>query len=176
MRKILIAACAALFWAAALFAADPATGLWKSIDDKTNKVTAVWSLYEENGMLFGKILAVADAPQDVVASNCKKVYKDFPASGDVSKMRIVGTTWIFNMQKDSNGNWSKGSVIDPNNGNMYGCVMNYIAAGEKHKKYTATVPTLAMAGTVGPIKVFQYWTQATEADVAELQTKFPAGK
>ena len=33
---------------------------------------------------------------------------------------------------------------------------------------------LGMAGTVGPIKVFQYWVRATEADVAAIQAKFPA--
>ena len=38
----------------------------------------------------------------------------------------------------------------------------------------AKTDTLAMAGTVGPIKVFQYWVPATEADVAEAQKKNPA--
>ena len=77
------------------------------------------------------------------------------------------------MKKESAGNWKDGNIIDPSNGKMYGCVIKYLAKGEKNKKYTATEPTLAMAGTVGPIQVFQYWVQATEADVKEAQAKNP---
>lgn len=159
------------------FAADPAEGLWKSVDDKTGKVTAIWQVYQENGTLFGKIAAVVDYPQDEPASACKESYKGFPVSGIVNKMTVVGTPWIFNMKRDSNeseGSWKGGNVIDPGNGKMYGCVMQYVATGEKHKKYVAKEPSLAMAGTLGPIKVFQYWIRATEADIKEIQEKFPA--
>jgi hypothetical protein len=31
-----------------------------------------------------------------------------------------------------------------------------------------------MAGTVGPIQVFQYWVPATEDDIKEAQLKNPA--
>ena len=51
---------AALFVAAGLaFAADPAEGIWKSIDDQTGEVTAIWKIYEQNGTLYGTIAAVA---------------------------------------------------------------------------------------------------------------------
>ncbi|MCR4822453.1 MAG: DUF2147 domain-containing protein [Treponema sp.] len=176
MKKKIISFILSGLMLATAFAADPATGLWKSIDDKSNKVTAIWSLYEDNGKLFGKILAVADAPQDSIATKCKKSYKGFPIPGEVNKMQVVGTTWIFNMEKESEGNWSKGNVIDPEKGSMYGCVIKYLAPGKKHKSFTAKEETLAMAGTVGPIKVFQYWSRATESDIKELQEKFPAKK
>lgn len=52
---------------AAVFAADPAAGLWKSIDDKTGEVTAIWRIYEEGGKLFGTIAATTSDPQDVIA-------------------------------------------------------------------------------------------------------------
>jgi len=175
MRKIITALSICILAAASLFAADPAVGLWKSIDDETNEVTAVWSIYEENGLLFGKILAVADAPQDVIASDCKKMYKGLPVMGDVSKMHTVeDVPWIFNMQKQAEGQWGKGNIIDPDGGSMYGCVILYLAPGEKHKKFTAPEPTLAMAGTLGPIKIFQYWPRATQADIDYLKEKFPA--
>ena len=54
---------------------------------------------------------------------------------------------------------------------MYGCIIKFMPAGSSKK---APVDTLGMAGTFGPIKVFQYWTRATEADVADIQAKFPA--
>ena len=173
--KKLVAVLAALFvTVTGLFAADPATGLWKSIDDKTGKITAIWKIYEQNNMLYGTIAAVVDNPQDVIASACKKSYKDFPVAGNVNEMKTVGTPWIFNMVKESEGNWSKGNIIDPGNGKIYGCVIKYLKSGEKNKGFTAKEPTLAMAGTVGPIKVFQYWGQATEADIAKVQAEFPA--
>ena len=174
MKKLLAAVAALFVMAGAAFAADPACGLWKSIDDQTGKITAIWKIYEEKGQLFGTIAAVVDNPQDVIASACKESYKGFPVAGPVNKMHTVGTPWIFNMQKESTGNWSKGNIIDPGSGKMYGCVIKYLAAGEKNKSYTAKEPTLAMAGTVGPIKVFQYWVAATEADIASVQAQFPA--
>lgn len=173
MKKLLILVGSILLLTTKLFAADPAVGLWKSIDDKTGKVTAIWKVYEQGGKLFGTIAATTDSPQDVIASACKESYKNFPVSGAVNKMKTVGTPWIFNMVKESEGNWKDGNIIDPSNGKMYGCVIKYLKAGEKNKKYTATGPTLAMAGTVGPIQVFQYWIPATEADIKEAQAKNP---
>ena len=172
--KKLILLLSSLLLSTALFAADSAAGLWKSIDDKTGEVTAIWRIYEEGGKLYGTIAATTKDAQDVIASACKDSYKNFPVSGAVSKMKIVGTPWIFNMEKESEGNWKSGNIIDPSNGKMYGCVIKYLKKGEKNKKYTAAEPTLAMAGTVGPIQVFQYWIPATEAEVKAAQEKYPA--
>lgn len=173
MKKISAILTALFLMAGAVFAADPACGLWKSIDDKTGEVTAIWRIYEENGMLFGTIAATTDLPQDVIADKCKESYKNFPVAGKVNQMKTVGTPWIFNMKKVSSGNWKDGNIIDPSNGKMYGCVIKFMAAGSDKK---AKVDTLAMAGTVGPIKVFQYWVKATEADVTDAQKKHPAKK
>jgi len=174
MKKLTAMIGALLVMASAVFAADPACGLWKSIDDQTGKVTAVWNIYEENGVLLGTIAAVVDNPQDVVAGACKESYKGFPVSGPVNKMHTVGTPWIFGMKKASAGNWKDGNIIDPGSGKMYGCVIKYLNTGDTNKKYTAKEPTLAMAGTVGPIQVFQYWVKATEEDIAKIQKEFPA--
>mgnify|MGYP000933357278 FL=1 len=38
------------------FSEDPVAGLWKSVDEKTNKVTGVWHIYEKDGKLFGEML------------------------------------------------------------------------------------------------------------------------
>ena len=129
---------------------------------------------KKKNMLFGTIVAVVDNPQDVIASACKKNYKGFPVSGNVNEMKTVGTPWIFNMKKEAEGSWSGGNIIDPGNGKMYGCVIKYLNTGDKNKGFTAKQPTLAMAGTVGPIKVFQYWVEATESDIASVQAEFPA--
>ena len=174
MKKIIAFLGSLLVLAGEIFAADPAVGLWKSIDDKSGKVTAIWRIYEEDGLLFGTIAATTDKPQDVIADACKKSYKNFPVEGEVNKMRTVGTPWIFNMKKEAEGSWKDGNIIDPSNGKMYGCVIKYLNAGDKNKNYTAKEPTLAMAGTVGPIQVFQYWVQASEEDIKAAQEQNPA--
>ena len=175
MKKLVAALATLLLAAGIVFAKDPAEGLWKSIDDQTGEVTAVWEIYQEGTSLLGKIVAVTNNPQDVVASACKESYKGFPTPGAVNKMHTVGTSWIFNMKNDGKpGQWSKGHIIDPGSGKMYGCVIKYLASGEKNKSFTASEPTLAMAGTVGPIKVFQYWVKASEDDIAKVQAEFPA--
>lgn len=174
MKKIMALLGALFVLATAAFAADPAEGLWKSIDDKTGKVTAIWKIWEENGVLMGTIAATTENPQDVIADACKESYKGFPVSGPVNKMKTVGTPWIFGMKKEATGSWKGGNIIDPSNGKMYGCVIKYLNTGDKNKSFTAKQPTLAMAGTVGPIQVFQYWVQATEADIKEAQEKNPA--
>ncbi len=176
MKKFAIAFLSLFVFATGVFAADPACGIWKSIDDKTGKVTAIWKIYEERGMLFGTIAAVVDNPQDVIADACKESYKNFPKAGPVNKMTTVGTPWIYNMVKESEGNWKGGNIVDPSNGKCYGCVIKYLNVGQKNKSFTAKVPTLAMAGTVGPIQVFQYWVKATEEDIKKVQEEFPASK
>ena len=175
MKKISVVLMMLAVLAMGCFAADPAVGLWKSIDDQTGEVTALWKIYQEGDTLYGTIAATIDNPQDVIADACKPSYKGFPVAGAVNQMHTVGTPWIFNMKNDGTpGNWSKGNIINPGDGKMYGCVIKYLAPGQTNKKYTAKVPTLAMAGTVGPIQVFQYWIQATEEDVADAQAKYPA--
>lgn len=171
MKKLIALSGFLLLLTTAVFAADPAVGLWKSVDDKTGEVTAVWRIYEENGLLYGTIAAVVNYPQDVIASACKSSYKGFPVAGDVSKMKTVGTPWIFGLKQNSTGNWSGGSIVNPSDGKMYGCIVKYMPAGSDKK---APVDTLGMAGTIGPIKVFQYWVRATDADVKAVQAKFPA--
>lgn len=174
MKKLFACAVFLSVFVGLSFASDPALGLWKSIDDQTGEITAIWEIYEKDGKLFGTIAAVVNYPQNVVASACKESYPNFPLEGEVNKMHTVGTPWIHNMEKQSEGNWSKGNIIDPGNGKRYGCVIKYLSAGEKNKKYVAKGPTLAMAGTFGPIQVFQYWIPATQSDIAEVQAKFPA--
>ena len=176
MKKIVSLIVTMVMGALMCFAQDPAEGIWKSVDDQTGKTTAVWRIYEKDGKLFGTIAAVVDHPQDVIASACKESYKDFPVAGKVNEMTTVGTPWIFNLVKESEGNWKDGNIIDPGKGKMYGCVIKYLKPGEQNKKFTAETETLAMAGTVGPIKVFQYWIRATEDDIAAVQAEFPASK
>jgi uncharacterized protein (DUF2147 family) len=134
------------------------------MDDKTGKATAGWEIYTTGNKLYGKILSVADHPQDVKADKCKDSYKGFPLAGKVSAMTVVGPPWIFDLTMDRPGVWSGGNIIDPDNGNMYGCRITYRPQdGNKYK-----TDTLEMRGTIGPIGRSQFWRKATREEASAL--------
>jgi len=148
------------------FAADPAEGFWISVDEKTGQDTAGWEIFIRDGKLYGRILSLADLPQNVKADQCKDSYKGFPASGKVSEMTVVGTSWIFGLVPDGQpGQWKGGNIIDPNDGSMYGCkIIFHPADGKKFK-----VDTLEMRGTIGPFGRSQFWRRASRDQAAGLR-------
>ncbi|MDR2516709.1 MAG: DUF2147 domain-containing protein [Spirochaetaceae bacterium] len=143
--------------------ADPAEGYWISVDDKTGRVTAGWHVYEEAGVLYGRILSIADFPQDTPALSCKESYPDFPLPGKVNEMRVVGTIWLYGLEKEREGRWSGGRLVDPNNGNLYGCRVTFHAAGGRYR-----TDTLEVRGTVGPFGASQFWRKSSREEASAL--------
>ncbi len=145
----------------ALFAADPGEGLWKSVDEQ-GVATAFWRIYEKNGILYGEILKAVGKPDDTIATACKPSYKNFPISGDVSKMKVVGTPWIYGLKKKAVGQWEGGYIIDPGKGDLYNCKITFRSAdGKKFKN-----DVLEMRGEIGlGIGRSQYWQRTTEAEI-----------
>ena len=90
---------------------DSVEGLWKSIDEKTGKVTAVWKIYTKESKLFGEILVAVGKNPNKLADKCTGNYPDFPKAGKVSQMPLVGTPFIFNLEKKSEGAWHNLSLI-----------------------------------------------------------------
>jgi uncharacterized protein (DUF2147 family) len=167
MKKI-IAVCLCLVTAALCFAADPVEGYWISIDEKTNKPTAGWQIYVENGILYGKVLSVTNYEQEQRAFLCTKgPYKGFPEAGDASTMPIIGPRWIYGLKMDKEGAWSGGSIIDiETTGSLYKCKITFRPADGK--KYL--VDTLEMRGEIGlGIGRSQFWKKATQAEAAGLR-------
>ena len=163
MKKIIV--WAVVFFAAAgiCFAADSVEGYWLSIDEKTGKTTAGWYIWQDSGKLYGKITSLADHPKTALADNCKDSYPGFPASGKVNQMTVVGTTWIFNLAMNKPGEWSGGSIVDPDSGNLYKCKI--IFRNADGKKYKTDV--LEMRGEIGlGIGRSQFW-QKTDQKTAE---------
>jgi uncharacterized protein (DUF2147 family) len=166
MKKVIVLISALLLCAGLCSAADAVEGFWVSTDEKTGKTTAGWEIYAENGLLYGKILSVYEQSQDVIATECKETYKGFPLSGKVNQMKVVGIPWIFGLKMDKPGQWSSGSIIDPNDGNMYKCKITYRTADGK--KYKAD--TLEMRGEIGlGIGRSQFWTKATREEASSLR-------
>ena len=155
-----------LFISVFCFANDPAVGYWISVDENTGKATAGWEIFVRDNVLYGRILSVADSPQDALATECRDSYRGFPTAGRVNQMPIVGTTWIFGLVPDGQpGRWRGGNIIDPSDGKIYGCRITFHAAGTGRFR----VDTLEMRGTIGPFGRSQFWTRATRAQAAGLR-------
>ncbi|GHV81086.1 hypothetical protein AGMMS49944_28770 [Spirochaetia bacterium] len=164
--KGIIALWMGMVLAAGFCFADPVEGFWISVDDKTGKATAGWEIYRQNGKLYGRILSIADYPQDAKALYCKESYRDFPLPGKVNQLPVIGTPWLFGLSPDEPGKWSGGQVIDPQNGNMYKCKITYRRADGKRLKTDA----LEMRGEIGlGIGRSQFWQKSTQAEAGGLR-------
>jgi uncharacterized protein (DUF2147 family) len=161
LKKFSVIVALAIAAAAYSFAADPVEGFWKSIDEKTGEATAYWKIYEKSGVLFGEIVKIVGKSDDTIAENAKPSYKNFPVSGQVNKMRTVGTPWIYGLSKKKPGEWAGGSIVDPKKGDLYQCKITFRPAdGKKFAK-----DTLEMRGEIGlGIGRSQYWQRAAETD------------
>lgn len=145
------------------YSADPAEGLWKSIDEKTGEMTAFWRIYERDARLYGEIITVPKQSDDTIAADCKASYKDFPVKGDVNKMTVVNTPFIFGLTKKASGEWAGGNIIDPKDGKIYKCkIRRHAPDGKDYKE-----ETLEMRGEIGlGIGRSQYWKRT---DLAEIE-------
>lgn len=112
-----------LLFAPLSFAADSPVGLWKTIDDKTNKPRSLVRIVEENGEYKGiveKGLRADDNPERV----CEKC--DAPRKNQ----KIQGMTFMWGLKKDGN-EFKGGEILDPENGKIYRCKMKLIDSGKK---------------------------------------------
>jgi uncharacterized protein (DUF2147 family) len=165
MRKLFFV-CLAVLAGQFCFALDPAEGFWFSVDEKSGQITAGWELYEDGGLLYGRMLSLVGRPGDELAAKCKKSYEGFPVAGIVSQMPLAGTPWIFGLRKEREGTWSGGHVVNPEDGNMYKCKITRHPAGSGRFK----TETLEMRGEIGlGIGRSQYWRRCTGEEAAALR-------
>jgi len=119
-------ACAALLPAALLlWAADIApltpVGRWKTIDDKTGKPKAIVRIYEENGLLYGRIEATLQPDAKKICDKCQDQRKNQPIIGMV----------ILRGLKPHDAEYSGGDILDPDNGSVYRCRLRLEDRGAK---------------------------------------------
>ncbi len=165
MKKIFIFLMILMMGATLAFALDPAEGLWKSVDEKTGKATGVWKVYVKDNKLFGEMCVCIGYANDAAATSCKESYDDFPKKGSVKKMALVGTPFIYNLEKKGIGNWYKGYIIDPGSGKRYKCKITFFKADGK----TYKADTLRMRGEIGlGIGRNQWWLKSSEEELEAL--------
>jgi uncharacterized protein (DUF2147 family) len=101
-------------------AADPGAsvspiGLWKTVDDKTGAPRALVRVYEQNGLLFGKIeSSFTPGAEQRVCGVCSDARKDQP---------ILGLVIIRNMKR-TDDEYGGGDILDPDTGSVYRCKMH----------------------------------------------------
>lgn len=100
-------------------------GKWKTIDDETGKEKSIVEIYEQNGVLYGKITQLFREPgeeQDPVCDKCED---------DRKGQKIKGMVIIRDM-KLKDGYYQGGTIIDPKNGRVYKCEL-WLQAGNPNK-------------------------------------------
>ena len=106
--------------------ATSAAGLWKTVDDKTNKEKSLVRIVETNGVFTGKVEKIIDpdSPKDAVCKDCTDDRKDKP---------VLGLTIVRNMKQsvDDKAVFEGGDILDPNNGKVYSAKLKLVDNGTK---------------------------------------------
>ena len=128
-----------------LSSAEPVIGLWKSIDDDTGLPKSVTLIYESNGKIYGRIMAIFDdegQPLDSIM-NPEKTAENIENEPYYSGLDII---WEM---EEKNRKWSRGKIIDPKPAMIYSCDM-WIDDGN-----------LIVRGKIGPFGRNQIWIPAS---------------
>ncbi|GAB4244147.1 MAG: DUF2147 domain-containing protein [Ekhidna sp.] len=91
-------------------------GKWKTIDDETQEPRSVVEIEERDGKYYGKIIKLFRGPNedpDPVCEECEDHRKG---------KKIIGMEIISDMKfNKGSGEYQKGEILDPENGNVYDC-------------------------------------------------------
>lgn len=87
-------------------------GKWTTIDDNTGEARSVVEIFERDGKVYGKIIAITDPEKrDRVCENC---------SGDDRNRPLIGLEILKGLEKND-GKYEDGYITDPDNGKRYKC-------------------------------------------------------
>ena len=110
MKKILTAAVFGLFSLAVQ--ADRAEGRWVTIDDEDgSKASVVEITIAENGELQGTIVELLR--EEDKGKNCEECPDDF------YNKPIEGLTFMWGLEREEDGVWESGRILDPKSGSIY---------------------------------------------------------
>ena len=99
-------------------------GLWKAIDDKSGKPSALIRIAEHNGELTGRIEKLFRTPDEEQNPKCV-------ACTDARKnQQIVGMTIVSGLKKNGD-EYSGGEILDPKDGSVYKSKLTVREGGRK---------------------------------------------
>jgi len=164
MKKIITLVIVLFVYAEAAFAADPVEGFWLSVDDKTGEIKSGWEIYESSGVMYGKMLSAAGFTSATRATRCRDSYANFPITGKVNQLPLLGTPWMFGLRRESSGKWTNGNIVNPEDGNMYKLsLIHHPVDGKKFQQ-----ETLEVRGQLLFFSGSQYWKRATREEASAL--------
>ncbi|MDR0319182.1 MAG: DUF2147 domain-containing protein [Rickettsiales bacterium] len=161
MKKILIAAVAALIVAPAFATTEPAAatapvkGFWKTIDDKTGNAKSIVRLYDCGDNLCGRVVAIFNPEGTAIAetlSNPAKVAEEVKG-----KPKMVGLDIIWDMKLDGD-EFRGGKILDPKSGSVYSSVI-------WQTKEDRDFNQLQVRGKIGPFGRTQMWLAMDAKDL-----------
>lgn len=94
-----------------LNAQNSPVGIWKTIDDKTGEAKSHVEIYEQDGAFFGRVTQLLKSSPDKKCEECPGKKKDQPILGMV----------VLEALRPYRDYWKNGTILDPENGNEYGC-------------------------------------------------------
>ena len=101
---------------------DSPVGRWTTIDDETGEVKSVVEIWQDDGVLSGKINKLVVGPTEdpnPLCESCKEERHNQP---------VVGMKILWDLVRDGD-HWDGGKVLDPGNGSTYRCSLSLIEGG-----------------------------------------------
>ena len=93
------------------FMAQSPIGIWKTIDDETQKEKSYIQIYEEGGKLYGKIIKLLGGAKNNICEICEGKYKN---------KSLEGLVILKNMSSKNNA-FEGGTIYDPKSNKEYKC-------------------------------------------------------
>lgn len=117
-------------------------GVWETYDDDSGLLKSEVKIYEKDGKIYGKIIALHNLLVDTdnpICIKCEDYRKDQPVRGMII---ITGLT------KDDDEWYADNAILDPKNGEIYDC-----------KIWLVNEDKLAVRGYIGWFYRTQYWVR-----------------
>ena len=88
-------------------------GKWKTIDDRTGKPKAIIEIYEEDGMMHGKVIEIVEeGKENFICDKCE---------GDRKGKPVLGMTIIEGAEHHGNGVYKGDTLFDPQQAMTFRC-------------------------------------------------------
>jgi uncharacterized protein (DUF2147 family) len=115
MNKVFILPVLAFLVTMALPSASSAqlVGRWTAMGDMDYKPKAIIEIYEEGGLLHGRVEKILPAATTTICKNC---------DGDLKNKPITGMVILHDLVKTDTGG-KDGKILDPGSGNTYSCYL-----------------------------------------------------
>lgn len=114
--KTAVLSCVLLVISNLVLAQSSVLGLWKTIDDESGKEKSVVEIFEKDGMYYGKVVKLfreADEDENPLCDECS-------TDDDRYNQPVIGMEIIRDLKKDDD-EFQDGTIMDPENGNIYDC-------------------------------------------------------